>query len=170
MALVIQAPRGTNKSWLQQVYTGNTMRMSRSSIPFPRKSGFNSEQDLIFNLGHVIGAGNNFDITPHILNIGAYTKNLGNTYIDYIMLNIHAYITLLSLPTYNESSLTHELIYSKALSKLITINLYKKHLGEEYSLPTVLSRKFINIDMSLTDYLNGKKDIIHMGIFDDKTK
>ena len=37
-------------------------------------------------------------------------------------------------------------------------------------MATALSRKFINIDMSLTDYLNGKKDIIHMGIFDDKTK
>lgn len=170
MEIVMQAPRGFNKSYLHQLFGANSMRVTSSSNPFPRKTGFNSEQDLIFNLGHVMGAGNVFDITPYILNIGAYTKNLGNMYIDYIMLNIHAFITLVSLSTYNDKSLTQELIYSKALSKLITINLYKKYLGEEYSLPPVLSRKFINIDIALSDYLNSQKDYIISRVYEDKTK
>lgn len=154
--------QGLNKAYLLSLRgTGYTHK----HIPFQRKTGFNSEHDLVLSLCYIMDSDSNFDITTYVLNIGAYAKNLGNTYIDYIMLNIQDYVTLLSLTLPNENALTHELIYSKTLSKLVTINLYKKHLGEDYSLPPALSRKFINIEMALSDYLNSKADTTNIDGF-----
>ena len=156
MTLIIDASKDVGYAHLQRLYGCSNTVKTNKHVRFPRTTGFNSEHELVANSGLIVIAGDTFNIAPHILHIGAYAKNLGNVNIEYIMQNIHAYITLLSLLTYSGLNYSHELTLSKTLTRLISINSYNKILGVEYSLPTVLSRRFINIGMDLEQYISDK--------------
>lgn len=161
---LIMAPRGAGKSWLQQNIYADSMRISGSSKLFPRKTGFNNESALLASAMHMRINSGDLDINDFIIDIGAHIKNLGEVNIDYILSNIRDYIAVYDLLNKTTPSNSRELMYSKALSRLISINLYNKLLGEPHTLPTLLSRKFKDIELHLSEYIRNKKDLVKMGM------
>lgn len=156
MAL-FHAPSSHNKSWLTG-FIPNTANIKAANTDvyasFPRKTGFNSLHDLA-NTAVWFDCDNSYEIeTIDILNLVSNTGHLGKEYIEYMLFNISEYIPLIRnlIGDYNKESM--HLLYSKALSQLISINLYRKKNNQPHSLPKILSRKFINIQMDLYKYLD----------------
>ena len=159
---VFSMPRGSSKPMLHM--NADSISISSNTKTFPRKSGFDSSQDLHFTLGLLTTFKKDFDISIKLLDITAHTTHLGINYFDYILLNIHEFIIIVDSMQSIKSGLTKELIYSKALSRLITVNIFRQHRGDNYSLPDVLSRKFIDIKYQILEYYNNETQVLRMGI------
>lgn len=159
MAL-IHYPRSYDKSWLPKIFVDRATIKPPSimiSGNFPRKTGFNDLNELshtatILDLRTELGLR---QLDPvEILELASNTGHLGKEYTDYMLLNISDSLYLISAlkDIYTEQS--KHLLYSNALSQLITINLYRKKYNHPHSLPKTLSRKFIKIQLALYKYLD----------------
>lgn len=157
MAL-FHAPSSHNKSWLPKFFTensaANTVASNNIYANFPRKTGFNSLHDLA-NTANMLDLHNHYEIeTVNILNLVSNTGHLGKEYTEYMLLNISECLYLISVLEAIYTERSKHLLYSTALSQLISINLYRKKYNQPHSLPKTPSRKFINIQLALYKYLD----------------
>lgn len=157
---LLHALRNHNKSWLPRSLIESAIIKEPKVIisgNFPRKTGFNNLTELAHTttiIDHKTELGLHESDPVDILNLASNTGHLGKEYTDYMLLNIHECLYLISAlkDIYTEGS--KHLLYSHALSQLITINLYRKKYNHPHSLPKNLSRKFINIQLVLFKYLD----------------
>lgn len=158
MAL-FHSPRSYDKSWLPKIFVDMaTIKPSNNMVSgnFPRKTGFNDLNELshtatILDLRTEIGLR---QLDPvEILELASNTGHLGKEYTDYMLLNISDCSYLISALKDEYTEHSKHLLYSNALSQLITINLYRKKYNHPHSLPKTLSRKFLNIQLGLYKYL-----------------
>lgn len=75
----------------------------------------------------------------------------GNTNVEYILSNLKDYNYLLRRNYQSPNP------YIKALTQLLTINVYRYYSGEPYNLPTTLNRSQIKQRYNLLEYLNKSK-------------
>lgn len=75
----------------------------------------------------------------------------GNTNVEYILSNLKDYNYLLRRNNQSPNP------YIKALTQLLTINVYRYYSGEPYNLPTTLNRSQIEQRYNLLEYLNQSK-------------
>lgn len=75
----------------------------------------------------------------------------GNTNVEYILSNLKDYNYLLRRNYQSPNP------YIKALTQLLTINVYRYYSGEPYNLPTTLNRSQIEQRYNLLEYLNQSK-------------
>lgn len=75
----------------------------------------------------------------------------GNTNVEYILSNLKDYNYLLRRNYQSPNP------YIKALTQLLTINVYRYYSGEPYNLPTTLNRSQIEQRYNLLEYLNKSK-------------
>lgn len=169
MAKIIHAPRLVSKSYMVSTPSGTSanwpsMRFQNVNT-FPRKSGFHSEGDADYCLLQSDFFEKDMsDITAELLDITAHTKHLGIIYLDYILLNIKDFIKINTDGWLQDNITSKELNYSNVLTKLISMNLIRRIKGESYNLPSILSRKFIDINIALEAYYKNepKSNIYYM--------
>lgn len=159
MAL-IHSPRSYDKSWLPKIFVDMATIKPPSimiSGNFPRKTGFNNLTELANTatiLDHRTELGLHQSDPIEVLELASNTGHLGKEYTDYMLLNTPDCLYLISTLKDIYSEHSKHLLYSHALSQLITINLYRKKYNHPHSLPKTLSRKFINIQLALYKYLD----------------
>ena len=164
MAKIVHAPRLMDKTYMVSTPSGTSanwpsMRFQKVNT-FPRKSGFHSEGDADYCLLQAAFFDKDMsDITSELLDITAHTKHLGIIYLDYILLNIKDFIKINTDGWLQDNVTTKELNYSNVLTKLISMNLIKRIKGESYNLPTILSRKFIDINIALEAYYKRQDEL-----------
>ena len=156
MAKIVHAPRLLNKTYIVSASSGTSgdwpsMRFHKVNT-FPRKSGFHSEGDAKYmDLYVTVNLCDNPSLAE-ILDITANTKHLGVAYLDYILDNIRVFNTIYMDSWLVNNKPTKELKYTLVLTQLISLNLIRRIKGEPYNLPTILSRKFIDINIALEAY------------------
>ena len=127
-------------------YTKHTL--IAKSLPFPKKIGFTSVRAIAEC--HRLMAGYTYEAdTESYMQLADNTTHLGDAYLEYILLNISDYAFIYKEQPRMEIHLRH----SKALTKLIVLNIWRQHEGHDYSLPPILSRKFLNIKEALLHYI-----------------
>lgn len=157
---IIHSPRSYDKTWLPKIFVDMaTIKPSNIMISanFPRKTGFNNLTELgntATILDHRTELGLHKSDPIEVLELASNTGHLGKEYTDYMLLNISDCLYLISALKDDYTEYSKHLLYSKALSQLITINLYRKKYNHPHSLPKTLSRKFINIQQALYKYLD----------------
>lgn len=163
---VVMAPRMPGKSRLNTVLSSRGLSIAESTVPFPRATNFDSENSMHTTLDLMHWFRNEtLDINQHILTISSGITNLGINNVDYILNNLQDFI----LVSHNFDMYDKELKYSKALTALISLNLYKQYCGEDYNLPKVLSKRMLRIKEDLESYLKSRITRVRVGVADIKT-
>lgn len=126
----------------------------RNEIKMHPYSVFKSEYSLYYYYDTVVKATN--EISPKdIMYFEMHSRHLIPEYREFLFNNIHHiyYLNELSALTIKEP----HIIINNLFSKLLEINMYKKKIGEDYNLPSKLSKKYQklltwyeNWDMSAT--------------------
>lgn len=126
----------------------------RKGIKMHPNSAFNSEYSLYYYYAQIETS--NSEVSPKdIMYFEMYSRHLSPEYREFLFNNIKYvyYIYELSTLTYKEP----HMIINNLFSKLLEINMYKKKIGEDYNLPSKLSKKYQelltwyeNWDMSAT--------------------
>ena len=135
--------------------TDGSVSIAGDTHLFPQKTGLTSIES-IRRYNTCLLQSYYMPTTEELLVLVDETSHLGTAYIDYILNNLTDYMFVLSASPPMEVHLKH----SKALTKLISVNIWRQYVGLSYNLPPVLSRKFLNIKEDLTYYIKHNKIII----------
>lgn len=126
---------------------------SPQNLKFPRISGFDTNNELTF-MAHWIHE-RTAEVDPNeYLKVSTYAANLGDIHLSYILDNMPVYVLLYESVADDYSHFTPELIASKALMRLYSINIYNKRQGLDYNLPKVLYKRIKSLERMINDYYN----------------
>ena len=134
--------------------SSNKLSTVGESLSFPKKIGFTSVRAIAEYHRLMVGYTYEAD-TEAYMQLADNTTHLGDAYLEYILLNISDYAFIYKEQPRMEIHLRH----SKALTKLIAVNIWRQHEGHDYSLPPILSRKFLNIKEALIHYMKNNETI-----------
>lgn len=112
---------------------------TRKAIKMHPNSVFTSEYSLYYYYATVVDS--NKEISPKdIMYFEMHSRHLSPEYREFLFNNIKYvyYIYELSTLTYKEP----HMIINNLFNKLLEINMYKKKIGEDYNLPSKLSKKY----------------------------
>lgn len=102
-------------------------------------SAFNSEYSLYYYYTQVEAS--NSEVSPKdIMYFEMHSRHLSPEYREFLFNNIQQLYYIRDL-----SGLTHKephIIINNLFSLLLEINMYKKKIGQDYSLPSKLSKKY----------------------------
>ena len=142
----------------------NCVTYYETHMNFPSKKSFNSIAELrTMSLDIKESSINNHDPID-IIKIAAYIKHLGNNNIDYILSNVSSYIRLFDFCA-NFYPNVNELMATRALNMLIAVNIYLKHYGYKFNLPSIMSRNQLDHEQLLIEYFNSIKARVTIGNF-----
>lgn len=111
----------------------------RKGIKMHPNSAFNSEYSLYYYYAQTETS--NSEVSPKdIMYFEMHSRHLTPEYREFLFNNIRQlyYISDLSELTHKEP----HIIINNLFSRLLEINMYKKKIGNDYSLPSKLSKKY----------------------------
>ena len=144
--------RNTGKSITESILKARIWPLT-PDIGWPRKTGFSSCGVLehIARIEEVNGLPQ-LDTTL-LFKVENGTRHLGSIHQDYLINN--AQITQLLLSSMSDPYQEHmgHIEYTRLLSQVMSINMYKKLKGlDGYNLPNPMSRKYLDIYMHMEKY------------------
>lgn len=111
----------------------------RKAIKMHPNSAFNSEYSLYYYYTEIETS--NSEVSPKdIMYFEMHSRHLSPEYREFLFNNIQQLYCISDL-----KGLTHKephIIINSLFSQLLEINMYKKKIGQHYSLPSKLSKKY----------------------------
>ena len=111
----------------------------RKEIKMHPKSAFTSEYSLYYYYAQIETS--NSEVPPKdIMYFEMHSRHLSPEYREFLFNNIQQlyYISDLNRLTHKEP----HIILNNLFNKLLEINMYKKKIGQDYNLPSKLSKKY----------------------------
>lgn len=111
----------------------------RKEIKMHPNSVFTSEYSLYYHYAKI--ATSNSEVSPKdIMYFEMHSRHLSPEYREFLFNNIQQLYYISDL-----NGLTHKephIIINNLFNKLLEINMYKKKIGQDYNLPSKLSKKY----------------------------
>ena len=127
--------------------------IQRESIKFPKQSYYKSYWNLVGD-AYDLQLLDDESVDPLIIfKLVNNMHHLTKEYQDYLLLNANHTGFFMDDMYY---SYFGDVLITKVLRRLIECNLFLKHSGHEYSLPTMMGRQFSILEDQLVGYLNAR--------------
>lgn len=148
--------RNTGKAITESILKARIWPSTRDAV-WPRKTGFNI-RDQLENIVRIVEESGLPQLdTTLLFKVENGTRHLGSIHQDYLINN--AQITQLLLSSMSDPYQEHmgHIEYTRLLSQVMSINMYKKLKGlDGYNLPNPMSRKYLDIYMHMEKYYEEK--------------